>query len=64
MENENVITILNDLIRINHDRVVGYEKAHEELKAGEADLGSLFQRYEFRENLPCMDGFESYGNGS
>jgi uncharacterized protein (TIGR02284 family) len=45
MENEKVIDILNDLVRINHDRVVGYEKAREELKSGDADLGSLFQRY-------------------
>ncbi|HZH63658.1 MAG TPA: PA2169 family four-helix-bundle protein [Flavisolibacter sp.] len=42
---EKVIGILNDLIRINHDRVVGYEKALEELKDGDADLKILFQRY-------------------
>ena len=28
---EKITSILNDLIRINHDRVVGYEKALEEL---------------------------------
>lgn len=42
---EKVINILNDLIRINHDRVVGYEKAVEELKDGDADLKTLFSRY-------------------
>ena len=42
---EKVINILNDLIRINHDRVVGYEKAIEELKDGDADLKTLFGRY-------------------
>ena len=42
---EKVVNILNDLIRINHDRVVGYEKAVEELKDGDADLKTLFQRY-------------------
>lgn len=42
---EKVIGILNDLIRINHDRVVGYEKAIEELKDGDADLKALFERY-------------------
>lgn len=42
---EKVTNILNDLIRINHDRVVGYEKAIEELKAEDADLKTLFQRY-------------------
>jgi len=45
MENEKAIDILNDLLRINNDRVVGYEKAREELKEEDADLGSLFQRY-------------------
>jgi uncharacterized protein (TIGR02284 family) len=45
MENEKVIGILNDLIRINHDRVVGYEKALDELKDEDADLRTLFQRY-------------------
>ncbi len=45
MEREKVIGILNDLIRINHDRVVGYEKGVDELKAEDADLKTLFQRY-------------------
>ncbi len=34
--------ILNDLIQINNDRIVGYEKAMEELKPEDADLKSLF----------------------
>ena len=45
MENEKVIGVLNDLIRINHDRVVGYEKGIDELKPEDSDLRSLFQRY-------------------
>ena len=45
MATDNVIGILNDLVRINHDRVVGYEKAIEELKDEDADLKALFQRY-------------------
>lgn len=45
MANDNVIGILNDLVRINHDRVVGYEKAIDELKDEDADLRTLFQRY-------------------
>lgn len=45
MENEKAIGILNDLIRINHDRVEGYEKAIDELKDEDADLKTLFQRY-------------------
>ena len=42
---EKITGILNDLIRINHDRVVGYEKAVDELKSEDADLKALFQRY-------------------
>jgi uncharacterized protein (TIGR02284 family) len=45
MENEKVTGILNDLVRINHDRVVGYEKAIDELKDEDADLKTLFTRY-------------------
>lgn len=44
-KNEKVIGILNDLVRINNDRVVGYEKAIDELKDSDADLRTLFQRY-------------------
>ena len=36
------ITILNDLIEINNDRIKGYEKAIEELKDGDQDLKTLF----------------------
>lgn len=43
--NEKITGILNDLIRINHDRIVGYEKALEELKENNGDLRPLFQRY-------------------
>jgi uncharacterized protein (TIGR02284 family) len=44
-KNGKVIEVLNDLIEINNDRVVGYEKAIDELKAEDADLRTLFQRY-------------------
>jgi uncharacterized protein (TIGR02284 family) len=36
------IEVLNDLIAINNDRIVGYEKAIEELKDEDADLKTLF----------------------
>ena len=36
-------TILNDLIQINNDRIVGYERAIEELKEKDSDLKSLFR---------------------
>ncbi len=42
---EKITPLLNDLIQINNDRVVGYEKALEELKDGDGDLRTLFQRY-------------------
>lgn len=34
--------ILNDLVQINNDRIVGYERAIEELKPEDADLKSVF----------------------
>ncbi|MCX2573540.1 PA2169 family four-helix-bundle protein [Pedobacter sandarakinus] len=34
--------VLNDLVQINNDRIVGYEKARQELKDGDADLKTLF----------------------
>ena len=44
METTTEITteILNDLIAINNDRILGYEKATEELKEEDADLKALF----------------------
>lgn len=36
------IEVLNDLVTINNDRVVGYERALEETKAEDADLKTLF----------------------
>jgi len=36
------VEILNDLVRINNDRIEGYEKALKELKAEDADLKPLF----------------------
>lgn len=45
MENNNASAeMLNDLVEINNDRIVGYEKAMEELKDEDADLRALFAR--------------------
>ncbi len=44
-KNSKVTSLLNDLIQINNDRIVGYEKAIEELKDEDADLRTLFHRY-------------------
>ena len=43
--NEHTTEVLNDLIEINNDRIVGYEKAIDELKDEDADLKTLFHRY-------------------
>lgn len=42
--NENLTEVLNDLIRINHDRIEGYEKAIEETKDKDVDLEAIFHR--------------------
>jgi uncharacterized protein (TIGR02284 family) len=42
--NEELIEVLNDLIRINNDRIEGYEKAISETKDIDADLQTLFRR--------------------
>ena len=44
-DNEEVTDVLNDLIRINYDRIEGYKRAGEELKDGDAELHSLFSRF-------------------
>lgn len=36
------IEVLNDLVQINNDRIVGYERALDELKDTDADLKALF----------------------
>jgi uncharacterized protein (TIGR02284 family) len=42
--NDNLVTVLNDLIRFNNDRVVGYEKAAEEARNIDVDLRAIFSR--------------------
>ncbi|MBS1597097.1 MAG: PA2169 family four-helix-bundle protein [Bacteroidetes bacterium] len=41
-KSKEIIEVLNDLILINNDRIVGYEKAIKELKEEDVDLKSLF----------------------
>lgn len=48
--------VLNDLIEINNDRIKGYERALNDLQAGDADLKTLFaamadQTKKFNEDL-------------
>jgi uncharacterized protein (TIGR02284 family) len=40
--NEKLISVLNDLVRINLDRTEGYKKAVEELKPSDIDLKTMF----------------------
>lgn len=42
--NDNLIEVLNDLIRINNDRIVGYEKASDEARNIDIDLRAVFSR--------------------
>jgi len=42
--NEKTAEVLNDLIRINNDRIRGYEKAAEETKAKDTDLQAIFRQ--------------------
>jgi uncharacterized protein (TIGR02284 family) len=53
---EETIEILNDLIKINHDRISGYQKAIENTETHEAELKTLFSRmieesYEYNREL-------------
>ena len=42
--NDNLVEVLNDLIRINNDRIVGYEKAANEARDIDVDLRGIFTR--------------------
>lgn len=44
MEKNETIDVLNDLIRINNDRIEGYEKAVKETKESDTDLRTTFNR--------------------
>lgn len=44
-QNEKLTGLLNDLVRINNDRIVGYQKAIDELNDEDQDLKMLFERY-------------------
>jgi len=42
--NENVNEVLNDLIKINHDRTEGYERAVQDTRDKDTDLQAIFNR--------------------
>lgn len=41
---QEIVEVLNDLIQINNDRIVGYQKAVKELKSEDHDLRTLFDQ--------------------
>lgn len=43
--NEQLINTLNELVRINYDRVLGYEKAIEDIEREDIDLKAVFNQY-------------------
>lgn len=45
MENEDQIMVLNDLVKINNDRIEGYRKASKNFKDDNIELLSLFNRF-------------------
>ncbi|TLU94134.1 ferritin-like domain-containing protein [Dyadobacter sediminis] len=51
--NEDLVEVLNDLIRINNDRIDGYETALNDVKDIDLDLKGIFQKManESRENI-------------
>lgn len=42
--NENLVEVLNDLIKINNDRIDGYERALNEVEDLDLDLKGIFQK--------------------
>ncbi len=42
--NESLIEVLNDLVKINNDRVTGYEKASDEATDSDIDLKGMFSK--------------------
>src|SRR5678815_292083 len=43
-KNERAVEVLNDLIRINNDRIEGYEKAIDKTNETDLDLRAVFNR--------------------
>ncbi len=42
--NESLVEVLNDLIKINNDRINGYQKAVSEITATDVDLQAMFRK--------------------
>lgn len=66
--NEQLTETLNDLVRINNDRITGYEKASDETKDSDVDLQATFNKMadesrtyvkELNEKLMSLGGLPS-----
>lgn len=53
--NENTVDVLNDLVRINHDRVEGYTKAEQNTDKDNFDLLSTFAKMKDQSNSYLQD---------
>lgn len=53
--NENTVDVLNDLVRINHDRVEGYTKAEQNTDKDNFDLLSTFAKMKDQSNNYLQD---------
>ncbi len=51
--NDSLIEVLNDLVKINNDRISGYETALDEIKDADIDLKGMFRKmaHDSRENV-------------
>jgi len=61
--NENTAEVLNDLIRINNDRIKGYEKAAGETKEKDTDLQAIFRQMA-AESRSYVNDLKEYVNTS
>lgn len=55
MQQENQIEVLNDLIRINNDRIEGYRKAAEQLKDERSTLIPVFDKLQAESQTNVID---------
>lgn len=55
MQQENQIEVLNDLIRINNDRIEGYRKAAEQLKEERSSLIPVFDKLQAESQTNTID---------
>jgi uncharacterized protein (TIGR02284 family) len=56
LANDQLVDVLNDLVKINNDRIAGYERAINEAKDLDVDLKAMFEgmireTYEYKEEL-------------